>query len=59
MSVVMSQNGREMAKMLHNAQKKFDWETSVVQLLLSQKQVIQGFVWKYIDSATDDTGQTK
>ena len=25
MSAIMSQNGRKMAKMLHNAAKKFDW----------------------------------
>ena len=25
MSAIMSQKGRKMAKMLHNAAKKFDW----------------------------------
>ena len=25
MAAIMSQNGRKMAKMLHNAAKKFDW----------------------------------
>ena len=24
---IMSQNGRKMAKMLHNAAQKFDWDT--------------------------------
>ena len=26
MAAKMSQNGRKMAKMLHNAAKKFDWD---------------------------------
>ena len=25
MSAIMSQNGRKMAKIMHNAAKKFDW----------------------------------
>ena len=28
----MSQNGRKMAKMLHNAAKKFDWDRTEFQL---------------------------
>ena len=26
MSAIMSQNGRKMAKIMHNAAKKFDWD---------------------------------
>ena len=29
MSAIMSYNGRKIAKMLHNAAKKFDWDVPV------------------------------
>ena len=32
----MSQNGRKLAKMLHNAAKKFDW----IMCIIKEKQVM-------------------
>ena len=30
MSAIMLQNGQKMAKMLHNAAKKFDWDGNIL-----------------------------
>ena len=32
MSAIMSQNGRKMAKIMHNAVKKFDWAKSEITM---------------------------
>ena len=35
MSAMMSQNGQKMAKIMHNAAKKFDWVTSISPEIIS------------------------
>ena len=43
MSPIMSQNWQKLAKMLHNAAKKFEWDTSSHQNREIMKQ-LQGYL---------------
>ena len=47
MSAIMSQNGRKMAKIMHNAAKKFDWKLAAVADRDTKRKSTKPFMMKH------------